>query len=62
MPEKCEACARVLHTGEARIMMSFTVKELVSLAEDTLSLALQERFYKAIGLLDSELERILRES
>lgn len=62
MPETCEVCARVLHTGEARIMMSFSIRELVKLAEDTLDLGLQERLYKAIGLLDQELERILRES
>ena len=61
MPEKCETCARVLHTGEARIVMSFSMRELVKLAEDTLDLGLQERLYKAIGLLDAELERTLRE-
>lgn len=62
MRETCEVCARVLNDGEARIGMSFTVRELVKLAEDTLDLKLQDRLYRAIGLLDAELERILRES
>ena len=62
MPETCESCARVLHTGEGRILMSFSLRELVKLAEDTLDLKLQDRLYRAIGLIDAELERILRES
>lgn len=57
----CENCARILHTGEAKIMIAFTVRELTGLARDTLSMEIQERLLKAIGLLDSDLEKELRE-
>lgn len=56
----CEYCTRILHTGEAKILVAFTVKELVKIIEDTQSIEIQERMLKAIGLLDAELERILR--
>jgi len=61
MTERCEVCARILHTGEARIVMAFTINELASLAEDTQSFSLQNRLLKAIGLLDPELARKFRE-
>jgi hypothetical protein len=57
----CEYCTRILHTGEAKILVAFTVKELVKIIEDTQDIRIQERMLKAIGLLDAELERILRE-
>lgn len=57
----CENCARILHTGEAKIMVAFTVRELTGLVRDTLSTDVQERLLKAIGLLDSKLEKELRE-
>jgi hypothetical protein len=57
----CEYCTRILHTGEAKILVAFTVKELVKIIEDTQDIRIQERMLKAIGLLDAELERLLRE-
>lgn len=57
----CEYCTRILHTGEAKVLVALTVKELVKIAEDTQDINIQERMLKAIGLLDAELERILRE-
>lgn len=57
----CEYCTRVLHTGEAKILVSFTVKELVKIIEDTTDIYIKERLLNAIGLLDQELERLLRE-
>lgn len=56
----CEYCTRILHTGEAKILVAFTVKELVKIIEDTQSIEIQERMLKAIGLLDRELEKLLR--
>jgi hypothetical protein len=57
----CEYCTRILHTGEAKILVAFTVKELVKIIEDTQDIRIQERMLKAIGLLDAELEKLLRE-
>jgi hypothetical protein len=56
----CDYCTRILHTGEAKILVAFTVRELVKIIEDTQSIDIQERMLKAIGLLDSELEKLLR--
>jgi hypothetical protein len=56
----CEYCTRILHTGEAKILVSFTVRELKGLVQDTCDIAVQERLLKAIGLLDAELEKELR--
>jgi hypothetical protein len=58
----CEYCTRILHTGEAKILVAFTVRELKELVQDTCSFAIQERLLKAIGLLDAELEKELRET
>jgi len=56
----CEHCIRLLHTGEAKILVAFTVRELKMLVEDTCDVATQERLLKAIGLLNAGLERELR--
>lgn len=58
----CDYCARILHTGEAKILVAFTVRELKGLVQDTCDIAVQERLLKAIGLLDAELEKELRET
>ena len=57
----CEYCTRILHTGEAKILISFTVRELKGLIEDTCDFRTQERLLRAVGLLDADLEKKLRE-
>jgi hypothetical protein len=57
----CEYCTRILHTGEAKILVAFTVRELKGLVQDTCDYGMQERLLKAIGLLDADLEKKLRE-
>lgn len=55
----CENCTRVLHTGEGRVLVGLTVKELTDLVNGTTMLDLRERLLRAIALLDDELAREL---
>lgn len=56
----CVRCGRILHTGEGRILVSFTVAELQELAESTGDLSVRSRLVCAIDLLDPELARKIR--
>ena len=50
----CTTCGALLHTGEARVIVSFTVTELLALALGQPSRRLSERLYCAASLLDRE--------
>lgn len=53
--------ARMLHTGEGRVVVAFSLTELATIARDTMDIAVRERVLCAIGLLDESMERTLRE-
>lgn len=53
--------ARLLHTGEGRVVVAFSLSELATIARDTLNIEVRERVLCAIGLLDETMERELRE-
>lgn len=48
----CTKCGRILHTGQGRVLVSFSTDELVSLVNDTLDLGLRGRLLCALSLLD----------
>jgi len=48
----CQRCGEVLHTGEARVVVAFTVDELEALALATSDHAVAKRLRCALGLLD----------
>lgn len=54
----CERCARVLHTGEGRVLVALTVDELVGLAWDSFSgwhdSPVVEPLLRAAALLDPD--------
>ncbi len=56
----CVRCGHILHTGEGRVTVSFTVDELAALVEVCASGSLRARMICAIGLLDPALERELK--
>lgn len=56
----CVKCGALLHTGEGRVIVSFTVDEMDELAAQTTNGAVRDRLLCAIGLLDSERERTAR--
>lgn len=60
MRSPCVRCGMLLHTGEGKVIVSFTVEELTELACATNSTQIRERLACAIGLLDPEGERYLR--
>lgn len=57
----CARCGILLHTGEGRVTVSFTADELEELIIDSLKTKLRERLFCALGTIDPERERALRE-
>lgn len=55
----CVRCGHLLHTGEGRVTVSFSVDELAELACATGDRGVQSRLLCAIGLLDPDLEKAL---
>lgn len=53
----CAKCGTILHTGEARITMSFSLAELEALVFSTADRGVVRRFICAIGILDGDAER-----
>ncbi len=53
----CVKCGNILHTGEGRILIGFTVHELRELAESTGDLSVRRRIVCAISLLDDKLAK-----
>jgi hypothetical protein len=51
---------RSLTTGEAKVVVTFSVAELESIAISVGDLVVRERVLQAIGLLNTELETSLR--
>ncbi len=56
----CVRCGSPLHTGEGRIVVSFTLDELEELAWAAVDRKGRQRLLCAIGLLDVERERRIR--
>ncbi len=53
----CVRCGNLLHTGEGKVTVSFSLDELESIATETLDPAIRRRVLCAIGLLDEARER-----
>lgn len=51
----CVRCGRLLHTGEGRVLVSFTPLELAELAEATSDRAVKARLVCALDLIDPDL-------
>ncbi len=62
MRTPCAKCGAILHTGEGRVTVSFTVDELEELVAATGSALMADRLACAIGLLDEARERQAREA
>jgi len=60
MRAPCVRCGMLLHTGEGKVTVSFSVAELAELACATSDDAVRERLLCALGLLDQPLERETR--
>lgn len=52
--------AHVLHTGEAKVTVSFTAAELELLALASPDEDVAERLFRALGLIDADRERLAR--
>lgn len=50
----CVRCGALLHTGEGKVVVSFSLDELEELAFATGNAAVRRRLVCAIGLLDGE--------
>jgi len=50
----CVKCGRILHTGEGRILVSFSVDELAELAYATNDSGVASRLVCALSLLDQK--------
>ena len=57
MRSPCVRCGAILHTGEGRVTVAFSLDELEELAVATPNRKLQDRLACAIGLLDEEREK-----
>jgi hypothetical protein len=53
----CVKCGRILHTGEGRVLVSFTPEELRELAESTGDLGVRSRLVCAMSLLDPDMAK-----
>lgn len=56
----CLKCGRLLHTGEGRVLLAFTLDELETIATTVPDTHIIARALCALGLLDSEREQQLR--
>jgi hypothetical protein len=56
MRSPCVRCGNLLHTGEGKVIVSFSLDELVDLAFQTIDPIVRRRLICAIGLLDEERE------
>lgn len=52
----------MLHTGETRVLVSFTPDDLERLIADVSLIGMQERLLCALGTIDPERERAIRAS
>lgn len=57
----CVRCGMMLHTGEGRVTISFTVAELDEMVFEISNMLVRERLLCAIGLLDEAREKLLRQ-
>lgn len=51
----CVKCGRILHTGEGRVLISFTAAELFEMATEVIDPKVKSRIVCALDLIDSEL-------
>ncbi len=51
----CVKCGRLLHTGEGRVLVSFTADELFEMATEVVDPVVRARLICALDLLDPEL-------
>ncbi len=56
----CVRCGLLLHTGEGRVLVAFSVAELSELAVGAADKNVRERLLCALGLLDQDEERMAR--
>jgi hypothetical protein len=56
----CVRCGMILHTGEGRVMVSFTPDELEFLALASPDPNVADRLLCALGLLDADREQAAR--
>lgn len=59
MRERCLECARLLHTGEARITIALTARELVDLIYGATDPTTRYRLLQALALIDEESAKAL---
>lgn len=50
----CARCAGILHTGEARVMVSLTAEELEELIGSTLRMETRARLLQVLALIDAD--------
>ncbi len=60
MPTPCDACTAVRHTGEGRVTIAFTLAEMVPMVFQNDG-PVRERILIAIGLIDRDEEKNLRD-
>lgn len=56
----CSRCGTILHTGEGRVTVTFSLDDLEALAWAAADYNVRQRLLCAIGLLDVERERRIR--
>ena len=55
MRAPCVKCGNLLHTGEGRVLVSFTADELYNMALEVVDPRVQRRLVCALSLIDQEL-------
>lgn len=62
----CENCGRIVHDGEARVLVGWSVDELIEIALATDNTEVRRKALCAAGLLDAEAasqaEHVLRQA
>ena len=51
----CVKCGRILHTGEGRVLVSFTATELFEMATEVVDPKVRARIICALSLIDQDL-------
>jgi hypothetical protein len=50
----CTTCGRLLHTGEALMLVAFSAAQLAKIANDVLDVDIRRRVLCALGLIDQD--------
>lgn len=50
----CTNCGRIVHTGEAKVLVALTTKQLAELASNTLDVGTRRQLLCALQLLDAD--------